>query len=144
MHARSNFVSHLSKSDRNRPFSILSYQVHLELLYCPYGIESELTNPFADHKFSLTSLEKALKSEVGDTGTAEVAPPSAPKKKDVIIRGVLTVTIIAAEELPVMDVMGKADPFVVITLKKTEIRNKTRVKLWTLLIYFFSLKFWIT
>lgn len=72
-------------------------------------------------------MEKALKNEVGETGTAEIDRTSTLKKKDVIIRGVLTVTIIAAEELPVMDVMGKADPFVVITLKKTETRNKTRV-----------------
>ncbi|PKA59175.1 Synaptotagmin-5 [Apostasia shenzhenica] len=99
-------------------------QVHLELLFCPYGMENEIINPFTVQKFSMTSLEKALKS--GTNGT-EAADTSTYQKKDVIIRGVLSVTIISAEELPAMDVMGKADPFVVLTMKKTESKNKTRV-----------------
>lgn len=99
-------------------------QVHLELLYCPYGMENEMMNPFAIQKFSMTSLEKALKS---GTNGSEVVDTSSYKKKDVIVRGVLSVTIISAEDLPAMDVMGKADPFVVLTMKKTEAKNKTRV-----------------
>lgn len=95
-------------------------QVHLELLYCPYGME----NPFAVQKFSMTSLEKALK--IGTNGS-EVVDTSTHKKKDVIVRGVLSVTVISAEDLPAMDVMGKSDPFVVLSLKKTEAKNKTRV-----------------
>ncbi|KAK8913591.1 Synaptotagmin-5 [Platanthera zijinensis] len=95
-------------------------QVHLELLYCPYGTE----NPFAVQKFAMTSLEKALKS---GTNGSDVSDTSTHKKKDVIVRGVLSVTVISAEDLPVMDVMGKSDPFVVLTLKKTEAKNKTRV-----------------
>lgn len=95
-------------------------QVHLELLYCPYGTE----NPFAVQKFAMTSLEKALKS---GTSGSEVVDTSTHKKKDVIVRGVLSVTVISAEDLPAMDVMGKSDPFVVLSLKKTEAKNKTRV-----------------
>ncbi|XWS17094.1 hypothetical protein CRYUN_Cryun33cG0038400 [Craigia yunnanensis] len=49
------------------------------------------------------------------------------KKKEAIIRGVLSVTVICADNLPVVDLMGKADPYVVLTLKKSEARNKTRV-----------------
>ncbi|KAL0904774.1 hypothetical protein M5K25_026924 [Dendrobium thyrsiflorum] len=99
-------------------------QVHLELLYCPYGMENEMMNPFAIQKFSMTSLEKALKS---GTNGSEVLDTSSYKKKDVIVRGVLSVTVISAEDLPAMDVLGKADPFVVLTMKKTDAKNKTRV-----------------
>jgi len=90
-------------------------------------MESEFTNPFADQKFTLTTLEKSMKREVYETETAETDKTSTLRKKDVIVRGVLSVTVVAAEDLPVMDVMGKADPYVVITMKKTETRNKTRV-----------------
>ena len=119
---------HLVQPDRwNRMSSSFSHQVHLELLYCPFGMESEFTNPFADQKFTLTTLEKSLKREVAGTETAQTDRTSTLRKKDVIVRGVLSVTVVAAEDLPVMDVLGKADPYVVITMKKTETRNKTRV-----------------
>ncbi|XP_057959607.1 synaptotagmin-5-like [Malania oleifera] len=100
-------------------------QVHLELLYCPFGMENGFTNPF-NPNYSLTSLEKALKA--GDeTAAGDIGKTAKQKKRDVIVRGVLSVTVISAEELPVVDVMGKADPFVVIRMKKTEVKNKTRV-----------------
>ncbi|KAJ3693407.1 hypothetical protein LUZ60_008887 [Juncus effusus] len=94
--------------------------VHLELLYFPYGAK-DLINPFA-HKFSLTSLEKALKS---DSNGADLSVTE--QRKNVIVRGVLSVTVISAEDLPPMDVMGKADPFVVVRLKKQGTKLKTRV-----------------
>ncbi|XAR66853.1 hypothetical protein NMG60_11013212 [Bertholletia excelsa] len=96
-------------------------QVHLELLYYPFGMENGFTNPFGT-KFSMTSLEKVLKTEV-----AESAIELKPKRKEVIVRGVLSVTVISAEDLAATDLMGKADPFVSITLKKAETKNKTRV-----------------
>lgn len=43
------------------------------------------------------------------------------------MRGVLSVTVISAEDLPPMDIGGKADPFVVLYLKKGETKKKTRV-----------------
>lgn len=49
------------------------------------------------------------------------------RKRDVIVRGVLTVTVIAAEDLPAVDFLGKADPFIVLTLKKSERTAMTRV-----------------
>lgn len=101
-------------------------QVHLELLYCPFGMENEFFNPFASQNFSMTSLEKAFKTENG-TGAAETERTTTLRKKDVIMRGVLSVTVISAEDLPAMDVMGKADPFVVLSMKKLETKNKTRV-----------------
>nr|XP_010913335.1 synaptotagmin-5 [Elaeis guineensis] len=100
-------------------------QVHLELLYCPFGMENEFSNPFASQNFSMTSLEKALKSEVN--GIEAEIDRTTLRKKDVIMRGVLSVTVISAEDLPAMDVMGKADPFVVLRMKKLETKNKTRV-----------------
>ncbi|XP_022636023.1 synaptotagmin-4 [Vigna radiata var. radiata] len=97
-------------------------EVHLELLYCPIGMESTIKNPF-DPDISLTSFEKTLKS-----GETEVEDPTGSRKRsNVIVRGVLSVTVISAEDLPVVDLMGKADPFVVLSLKKTEKKLKTRV-----------------
>ncbi|XP_062024206.1 synaptotagmin-4-like [Rosa rugosa] len=99
-------------------------QVHLELLYCPYGTDGNIVNPF-DHDFSLTSLEKALKIE--NLTKAELRKISTKKKKEMFIRGVLSVTVISAEDLPKVDFMGKADPYVVLVMKKSEAKQKTRV-----------------
>lgn len=79
----------------------------------------------------MTSLEKVLKSGVNGTVEAiESERAITQKKREVIVRGVLSVTIISAEDLPVVDLMGKADPYVVLTMKKSETRNKTRVRFW--------------
>ncbi|KAL3838580.1 hypothetical protein ACJIZ3_023171 [Penstemon smallii] len=102
-------------------------QVHLELLYCPYSTENQLLNPF-DPDFRLTSLEKALKNVTDDgVDSADPAKSASQMKKDVIIRGVLSVTVISGEDLPATDLMGKSDPFVILTMKKSEQKNKTRV-----------------
>ncbi|KAK3213128.1 hypothetical protein Dsin_017834 [Dipteronia sinensis] len=99
--------------------------VHLELLYIPFGMENGFTNPFAPNP-SMTSLEKVFKSGNG-TDAIDKEKAATQKKKEVIIRGVLAVTVISAENLPAADLMGKADPFVVLTMKKSENKNKTRV-----------------
>ncbi|KAE8657896.1 Synaptotagmin-4 [Hibiscus syriacus] len=101
-------------------------QVHLELLYCPFGMENGFTNPFTSN-FSMTSLEKVIKSGANGTDAIENEEATINKKKEVIIRGVLSVTVISAEDLPIVDLMGKADPYVVLTLKKSEAKHKTRV-----------------
>ncbi|PSS13888.1 Synaptotagmin-5 like [Actinidia chinensis var. chinensis] len=101
-------------------------QVHLELLYCPYGMKNGFTNPFASD-FSMTSLEKVLKSGVDGKDTAENGIDGKNKRREVIVRGVLSVTVISADDLAPADVMGKADPYVALILKKTETKNKTRV-----------------
>ncbi|KAK9149577.1 hypothetical protein Scep_008334 [Stephania cephalantha] len=101
-------------------------QVHLELLYVPYGMESGFTNPFAP-QFSMTALEKVLDVETEQPEAVEVEKAAAQKRKEVIVRGVLSVTVMSAEDLPAVDLMGKADPYVVLTMKKTEAKNKTRV-----------------
>ncbi|XP_016673933.2 synaptotagmin-4 [Gossypium hirsutum] len=98
-------------------------QVQLELLYCPFGTESSIKNPF-DPDFSLTSLEKALKTATAEKEGDRIM---SQRKRDVIVRGVLTVTVIAAEDLPAVDFLGKADPFVVLTLKKSQRIAMTRV-----------------
>ncbi|XP_073317389.1 synaptotagmin-5-like isoform X2 [Primulina huaijiensis] len=100
-------------------------QVHLELLYCPYGMQNGFTNPFAQ-KFSLTSLEKVLKGGAKGKDAVEDGGKDN-RRKEVYVRGVLSVTVVSAEDLPPADLMGKADPYVVLSLKKTEARNKTRV-----------------
>ncbi|XP_052727554.1 synaptotagmin-5 isoform X1 [Vigna angularis] len=101
-------------------------QVHLELLYCPFGMENSFTNPFAPN-YSMTSLEKVLKNATNGIESNANENAATPKKKEVIIRGVLSVTVVSAEELPATDFLGKSDPFVVLTLKKAETKNKTRV-----------------
>ncbi|XP_024962614.1 synaptotagmin-4-like isoform X1 [Cynara cardunculus var. scolymus] len=99
--------------------------VHLELLYCPFGTESGLQNPF-DPDFRLTDLEKALKSGISETDV-DPAKLAAQKKKEVIVRGVLSVTVMSAQDLPAVDLLGKSDPYVVLMMKKTEQKLKTRV-----------------
>ncbi|GKV02555.1 hypothetical protein SLEP1_g14984 [Rubroshorea leprosula] len=101
-------------------------QVHLELLYCPLSMENGFTNPFASN-FSMTSLERVLKSGVNGTEAVENVKAVTEKRKEVIVRGVLSVTVISADDLPATDLMGKADPYVVLTLKKSEAKNRTRV-----------------
>ncbi|XP_065849546.1 synaptotagmin-4-like [Euphorbia lathyris] len=95
-------------------------QVHLELLYCPFGIESSIKNPF-NPDFQLTTLERTIKS-----GNEE-AEDKISQKKHIIVRGVLSVTVITAEDLPAVDLMGKADPYVVVHMKKSGNKVKTRV-----------------
>ncbi|KAL8497824.1 hypothetical protein ACS0TY_021241 [Phlomoides rotata] len=102
-------------------------EVHLELLYCPNGMQNGFTNPFA-HSFSMTSLEKAFKSGADGENDPVGNGDEGNKRREVIVRGVLSVTVISAEDLAPADLMGgKADPYVVLTLKKTESKNKTRV-----------------
>ncbi|KAK7351373.1 hypothetical protein VNO77_10774 [Canavalia gladiata] len=101
-------------------------EVQLELLYCPYGVDSSFKNPF-DPDYSLTTFEKSLKGETGNAEADDLPGPSSRRRSNVIIRGVLSVTVISAEDLPVVDIMGKADPFVVLMLKKSEKKFKTRV-----------------
>ncbi|KAJ6296294.1 hypothetical protein OIU76_027066 [Salix suchowensis] len=101
-------------------------QVHLELLYCPFGVENDLVNPFSSD-FSMTSLEKVLKSGANGTEINGSGNEITQKRREVIVRGVLSVTVISADDLPMVDLMGKADPFVTVTMKKSEMTNKTRV-----------------
>ncbi|GLT72996.1 hypothetical protein SLA2020_448860 [Shorea laevis] len=99
----------------------------LELLYCPFGTEISFKNP-SDPEYSLTYLEKrALESGVDGTEVGDLGKTTKQKKRNVIVRGVLSVTVIAAEDLPAVDLMGKADPFVVLIMKKSETKAKTRV-----------------
>lgn len=84
-----------------------------------------MTNPFRPSL--LTSLEKALKVDE-TTVAAETAKLNSMKKKDVIVRGVLSVTVISAENLPAVDLMGKADPYVELTMKKSDRKHRTRVR----------------
>ncbi|KAK4415391.1 Synaptotagmin-4 [Sesamum alatum] len=114
---------HVQRDRKNRG------QVHVELLYCPLSTDSVFSSTF-DPDFRLTSLEKALKQvteDVGDSSSPTGKPPPSYTKKDIIFRGVLSVTVMSAENLPATDLMGKSDPFVVLTMRKSEQKCKTRV-----------------
>lgn len=101
--------------------------MQLELLYCPHGTENTLTNAFT-RDFRLTKLEKALKTEPDEKEATDTDPAKlSAKRKDVILRGVLSVTVISAEDLPAVDLNGKSDPFVILIMRKTEQKQKTRV-----------------
>ncbi|KAJ0090644.1 hypothetical protein Patl1_12498 [Pistacia atlantica] len=100
-------------------------QVQLELLYCPFGTESSYKNPFSA-EYSMTALEKSFKTPGTATETVDLQT-AIQKKKEVIVRGVLSIVVLSAENLPKLDLIGKADPFVVITLKKSGAKAKTRV-----------------
>lgn len=99
-------------------------QVHVELLYCPFG--TNVTNPFAS-SVSMTSLEKVLKTGGDRIEDSQNGISHVPKRKEVIVRGVLSVTIISADDLPAADLFGKSDPYVTLTMKKSQTKNKTRV-----------------
>lgn len=98
--------------------------MQLELLFCPHGTENALIKAFT-RDFRLTKLEKALKSAPDEKEATDPAKTSA-KRKDVILRGVLSVTVISAEDLPAVDLNGKSDPFVILIMRKTEQKQKTR------------------
>lgn len=100
--------------------------MNLELLFCPYGTGSAFTNPY-NKDFRLIALEKTLKTGSDGKESIDPAKSTSAKRKDLILREVLSVTVISAEELPAVDLMGKSDPFVVLTMKKNEQKQKTRV-----------------
>ncbi|GLJ15764.1 hypothetical protein SUGI_0259520 [Cryptomeria japonica] len=100
-------------------------EVHLELIYHLFGMENGSTGSFAmgNEQFGMTSLEKVLTN--GMNGQRPFSTSSS-KRKD-INRGVLSVTVKRAEDLTATDLMGKADPYVVLHMKKTDAKKKTRV-----------------
>lgn len=101
--------------------------MHLELLYYPLNTESEFFTHF-DPNYRLTTVEKLFQHNIDGVDSAEHVSASE-MKKDIIIRGVLSVTVISAENLPATDLMGKSDPFVVLTMKKSKQKDQTRVNL---------------
>lgn len=84
-----------------------------------------LSNPFAKNE-SMTSLERVLKNGAEGKEASSNGIENR-KRREVIVRGVLSVTVISADDLPPADITGKADPYVVLIMKKAQIRNKTRV-----------------
>ena len=90
-------------------------------------METVFTNPFVRND-PLTSLEKVIKTSSNGIEYIENGKTvTHKKKKDVIIRGVLTVTVISAENLVAADFMGKSDPYAVLIMKKSETKCRTRV-----------------
>ncbi|CAM9003465.1 unnamed protein product [Rhodiola kirilowii] len=63
----------------------------------------------------------------GEESGGSLGSIASQKKKDVIVRGVLSVTVVSAEDLPAVDLNGKADPYVILIMKKSDKRLKTRV-----------------
>lgn len=90
-------------------------------------MKDEMSNPF-DKQFSMTSLERTIKNtQNGTPNGSNFGNKTLSRKKEVITRGVLSVTVLAAEDLPAMDITGKSDPYVVLHMKKSKTKHKTRV-----------------
>lgn len=104
--------------------------MHLEIIYYPLNASSDLYNPLEPDS-RLTTVEKVFKHS---NDAADSVKSTSHMKKEVIIRGVLSVTVISAEKLPATDLMGKSDPFVTLTLKKSQQKEKTRVISFNLII----------
>ena len=75
----------------------------------------------------MTSLEKVFKHGSDGGNNINENGGEGNNGREVIVRGVLSVTVISAEDLEPADLLGKADPYVVLTMKKTGSKNKTRV-----------------
>ncbi|GAB4836806.1 Synaptotagmin-4 [Ancistrocladus abbreviatus] len=87
-------------------------------------MQDQFINPYPD--LTLTSLERTMKEE-SESEATEIERKYEQRRRDVILRGVLSVTVICAEDLPALDFMGKSDPYVVLTLRKAGTKRKTRV-----------------
>lgn len=74
----------------------------------------------------LTEVERVLK-DTTEEDVSDIERRTTEKKHQVILRGVLSVTVVSAENLPVMDLTGKSDPYVVVALRKAGTKLKTRV-----------------
>jgi hypothetical protein len=89
-------------------------------------MKDEAPNPFKQ-QFSMTSLERTMTSNGHGSGSTDYSRLSSRKRREIILRGVLSVTVVSGEDLPAMDMNGKSDPYVVLSLKKTKTKYKTRV-----------------
>lgn len=99
----------------------------MELLYVPYNMKNEISNPF-DEDYSMTSLERTINNSQNGTPNGS-SQGNKSRKKEVITRGVLSVNVVSAEDLPAMDIAGKSDPYVVLNMKKSKTKHKTRVSI---------------
>lgn len=112
-------------SENRKPDTKNRGQVHLELIYRQFGMENSFGGLFAaaSQPFGMTSLEKVFTDGMNGQRLSSLSPG---KRKD-IIRGVLSVTVKRAENLSSTELGGKADPYVVLTMKKTDAKKKSRV-----------------
>lgn len=101
--------------------------MHLELLYYPLDAVGEFYTHF-DPDYRLTTVEKLFKHNINGVDSTDPSKSASETRKDVIIRGVLSVKVISAENLPSTDLIGKSDPFVELTMKKSEQKDRTRVR----------------
>ncbi|GAB2250194.1 hypothetical protein Droror1_Dr00013553 [Drosera rotundifolia] len=72
-------------------------------------------------------IERVMKYEADDSGTLKIEKKNEQMRREVILRGVLSVTVVSAEGLPALDFLGKSNPYVVIMMKKLGTKVKTRV-----------------
>lgn len=105
-------------------------EVHLELCYFPFNEDEE--NPIAKRSstsMKLTSLERVLtkkeESKKSPSITSLLSPSSM--KEVSIIRGILSITVMRAEDLEASKFDKNSDPYVVLKMKKSGAIMRTKV-----------------
>jgi Ca2+-dependent lipid-binding protein len=106
--------------------------VHIELVYHALDEESNPTTTSTP----LTSLEKVITSNMN--GVRHMALKSF-LREDVIIRGILQVTVIRAENLIPSDLNHQCDPYVVLRMKKSDARKTTKVRKSAFILWVFDM-----
>ncbi|KAJ7535342.1 hypothetical protein O6H91_12G029200 [Diphasiastrum complanatum] len=118
-------------------------EVHLELLYSPFdqrqkvplstSLFDSITNvdvansPATEHMAISNGKNHHISEDKPSTTGNKGVSKHIIYKQDHFVRGVLSVTVLRAENLIVADYKGKADPYAVLTLKKSDQKKKTKV-----------------
>ena len=81
----------------------------------------------------MTSLKKVLQSSTYGIKANLNENAITVKINEVTTRGLLSVTVISAQDLPALDFIGKSDPYVVLTQRRANSKaiiaqHKTRVR----------------
>ncbi|GAB2226383.1 hypothetical protein Drorol1_Dr00022187 [Drosera rotundifolia] len=58
--------------------------------------------------------ERVMKYEADDSGTVKIEKKNEQMRREVILRGGLSMAVVSAEGLPALDFLGKSDPYVVL------------------------------
>ena len=104
-------------------------QVHVELIYHTLDEEvshaADTLNTTSMASMPLTSLEKVITS---NTNGLRHTTLRSYMREGAIIRGILQVTVIRAENLIPSDSNHLCDPYVLLRMKKNDARKTTKVR----------------
>ncbi|GAB2254378.1 hypothetical protein Droror1_Dr00022187 [Drosera rotundifolia] len=69
--------------------------------------------------------ERVMKYEADDSGTVKIEKKNEQMRREVILRGGLSMTVVSAEGLPALDFLGKSDPYMVLHDTLNPVWNQT-------------------